>query len=85
MKRTYEVITYDVWGNAKDGFQVNDVFRTGRTIELDENASDYAINRTLGVRGVAWTGVPEFTLYGELKRNGRPALELQAIRPIKGD
>lgn len=78
MKREYEIISYDVWGNARDGFEVNAAYRTGRTVEIDLEASDYAINRALGVRGVAWEGDPEYTLYGAIKRNRRPALELQA-------
>jgi hypothetical protein len=76
----YEVITYDVWGNTREGFEVNQAFTTGRTITLPENASDYLINRRLGVRGVKWDGEPEYSLYGELKRNGMPALELRAVR-----
>lgn len=29
IKTTWELRTYDVWGNAKDGYQVNDSFRSG--------------------------------------------------------
>ena len=79
MKHTYEIIAYDVWGNSRDGFEVNAAYATGRTVVIDSAASDYAINRRLGVRGVVWDGEPDYTLYGELKRNGRPALELRAI------
>lgn len=74
----YEVITYDVWGNAREGFEVNNAFSTGRYIEVDENTSDMAINRRLGVRGVEWDGEPGYALYGTIKRNGMPALELRA-------
>lgn len=28
---TYQLYTYDVWGNEEDGFEVNDVFKTGET------------------------------------------------------
>jgi len=76
----YEVITYDVWGNARDGFEVNQAFTTGRYIEVCENTSDMAINRRLGIRGVEWDGEPEDALYGTVKRNGMPALELRAVR-----
>ena len=72
---TYDIITYDVWGNTRDGFNVNQAFRTGETVELPPNASDYLINRRLGVRGIEWQG-DEYALYGTCKRNGRPALEL---------
>jgi hypothetical protein len=33
-KVPYEIISLDVWGNAKDGFTVNNAFRTGRTVEV---------------------------------------------------
>lgn len=29
METTWELRTYDVWGNAKDGFEVNDTRRAG--------------------------------------------------------
>jgi hypothetical protein len=28
---TWELRTYDVWGNAKDGYEVNDTYRAGET------------------------------------------------------
>ncbi len=74
----YEIITYDVWGNACDGFSVNDAFHTGRLVEVPDDATDYLINRRLGVRGVVWDW-RDTTIYGELRRNGRPALELRLV------
>ncbi|MCI0560272.1 MAG: hypothetical protein MN733_17435 [Nitrososphaera sp.] len=32
----FEVVEYDVWGNEEDGYVVNDVFRTGNHISLNE-------------------------------------------------
>jgi hypothetical protein len=29
---TWELRTYDVWGNAKDGYEVNDAYRSGEVI-----------------------------------------------------
>ncbi len=78
----YEVIGYEVWGNTRDGYEVNQAYRTGIIIEVDEKTSDYAINRRLGLRGVTWEGEPEYGLYGTVKRNGRPACEL---RPVGGE
>ena len=83
MKHKYEIITYDVWGNARDGFEVNNAFTTGRVVEIDPNASDRAINRALNARGVRWDGDPDYTLYGVLTRNGRPALELRRVQEAK--
>lgn len=72
----YELIIYEVWGNAKEGFQVNQSFRTGFFISIDPKMSDIAINRRLGFRGVEWKG-NDFVLYGTFKRNGCPAAELR--------
>ena len=76
---TYQVITYDVWGNAREGFEVNAAYTTNNYIEVSESTSDRAINRRLGVRDISWDGEPGFTLYGTVKRNGMPALELRAV------
>ena len=32
---TYEIYLYDVWGNEKDGYTVNDVIPTGKIVEKD--------------------------------------------------
>jgi hypothetical protein len=85
MKRIYEVITYDVWGNAKDGFEVNQAFLSGTKVKLDPDMTDSQINRSLarqgikGVKGVEWDG-DDFTLYATLKRNGRPQGELRLFK-----
>lgn len=34
VKTVWECATYDVWGNAKDGYDVNDVYRLG-DIEIE--------------------------------------------------
>jgi len=75
----YKLYTYDVWGNARDGFQVNDVYPQPTTIEVSEYTSDRAINRRLGFNGLEWDGEPGYVLYATIKRNGCPACELRAI------
>jgi hypothetical protein len=30
----WRLYSYDVWGNAKDGYEVNDVFRTNEIVSL---------------------------------------------------
>lgn len=34
IKTVWEFATYDVWGNAKDGYQVNDTYRSSRELEI---------------------------------------------------
>ena len=36
----YDLILYDVWGNEKDGWDVNDGFRCGVSVTLPEDATD---------------------------------------------
>ena len=76
----YQLITYDIWGNAREGFYVNQVFNSGVTIGFGDSkiVTDRMINRALGVRGIVWDG-DDNTLYGTVKRNGKPALELRLV------
>jgi len=84
---TYRFYTYDVWGNEKDGWEVNDVFRSSGTIELPaEPHSDRELISWL--KGAGWIkenirfsnveveGEPEHTLYISYK--GKPEFELRA-------
>lgn len=36
MMSKWRVVSFDVWGNQKDGYEVNDLFKEG-TIELDDS------------------------------------------------
>lgn len=46
-KRIYKIYDYDVWGNTKEGYYVNDVFATDFIVELPENATDLEIIKEL--------------------------------------
>lgn len=88
---TFQVWSYDVWGNAKDGFDVNDRFKQNEievtikpTIYKNNNGdyveyypTDLQLNRILGIRGGKWEGDPEYTLYCTDKRNCKPICELE--------
>ena len=43
----YEVFRYDVWGNANDGYTVNDIQATGKLICTD--ASKASLSEKLGL------------------------------------
>ena len=79
---TFRLYTYDVWGNAKDGFDVNDVWRTDTLIEVDEDTSDRAINRRLNARGIEWSMAESYetgtTIWGYSKKYGNPICELRS-------
>lgn len=49
---TYRWLDYDVWGNEDDGFYVNDVRRSGYTVELPPDVSDTDLLRILRDEGV---------------------------------
>lgn len=39
----YELIEYDTWGNEEEGFEVNNVFRTGIIYEISDTETDEEI------------------------------------------
>lgn len=82
----YQVWTYDVWGNAKDGYVVNDRFEKG-IVELPREPSTEEILRGLRREGyvdkrvsrrlLEIDGEPDYTFY--LSYKGRPELELENV------
>jgi hypothetical protein len=47
----YQICTYDVWGNARDGWDVNDV-RPGPVVAIDDARSDAQVIRALRAAGI---------------------------------
>ena len=86
----YEIIDYDVWGNEKDGFEVNQAFYTGHYVDIPENASDAEVVRILKDEGVlkktvrtssvGIEGEEGYTLYFTHLPTARPEFELRAKR-----
>lgn len=75
----YRMIAYDVWGNSKEGFWVNQSFYTDTYIDIEDGYSDYRINRILGVKGITYDW-HESEIYASLKKNGKPLFELRLCR-----
>lgn len=89
---TWEIVTYDVWGNARDGFDVNDNYRRGEitlrvkvqvnnvgTASEFESAypSDSQIREALGLgRYKIETEGDDLTIYVNRASNGYPEGEL---------
>ena len=88
--RKFRVWTYDVWGNARDGFDVNDrykhgvveircrreVFNAGTPREFETyDPTDIQLSRAAQVVGAEWEGNGG-VYYATAKRNGRPLGEL---------
>lgn len=88
MIRKYDVHTYDVWGNAKDGYNVNDVYPRSATIELADDAEDADIIRALKNAGILRSkaryssfdidGETGYTLYVNYSPTSYPLCELRA-------
>lgn len=82
----WRLIDYDVWGNARDGFEVNAAYTTSTYVEFDEGISDAALIKLLKREGLLKKGLrassidmdgDEYTIYFSDARNGRPEFELR--------
>jgi hypothetical protein len=88
--RTFRLWSYDVWGNARDGFDVNDrykhgvftikckreVFNSGTPHEFASyEPTDRQLSRAASICGASWDGC-EGVFYAEKKSNGMPICEL---------
>ena len=93
--RKFRLWTYDVWGNARDGFDVNDryshgyveivckreVFNVGTPHEFETfEPTDRQLSRAAGFSRAAWDG-QDGAFYAEDSRNGRPIGELSEETP----
>ena len=86
-KSEFELVTYDVWGNDEEGFEVNNAFRSGKTDILYENMTDEEIFQRLkeedliedwvSEKTVEIDGEFDFTLTFNKKENGEPLFELR--------
>lgn len=88
--QTFDVITYDLWGNDRDGYEVNDAHKSG-TIDIDPEWSDKRLilelkregwlRRNIRLASITIDGEPDYTLY--LNYKGWPGLELRNQNPPK--
>jgi len=87
MKRQYREYTYDVWGNRRDGYHVNDVYR-GRNVTIDDDRDLIKELRKVGLlrKGVrsyriGIDGEPGYSFYISDLKTGRPEFELRCESP----
>ena len=88
--RTFRLWTYDVWGNAREGFEVNDryshgnvsikckreTFNAGTPMQFHTwDPTDRQLSRAASATRCTWDG-QDGTYYAEDSRNGRPVGEL---------
>ena len=83
----YEVIALDVWGNARDGYEVNQGLHTGNYVEVD-TLEHHAFFRSLKKQGIldSYKGMcidngicSEDTIYVVRKRDMKPLFDLQKV------
>jgi len=83
----YEYISYDVWGNENDGYEVNQAFHTGQHVEIGAYMDHRELLVSLIKQGfiedsicfdaVNITGESEYSLYFDY--NGKPEFELRPV------
>lgn len=82
----YRIFTYDLWGNARDGWDVNDVY-PGPVVRIADARIDAKVARALRAAGVIGRHVRTASLDMDgdetvyVMRRGRPVCEL---RPVEG-
>ena len=91
----WKVYTYDVWGNARDGYDVNDVYRHGTetlvltvetanegTPQAFDHASptDRQLRRVFGLGKIQLdTDGDDLTIYVNRARDGYPIGEIRCV------
>lgn len=81
---TWDVHSLDVWGNAKNGYEVNQAYRTGRTVRLPESASKALICELLIYQDELVGKCKDFIIDNDSEQNiyvkdrkGKPLLKLE--------
>jgi len=87
MKIKYKLVSYDVWGNDEDGYEVNDAHFTGDIIELETGMTDEGIIDKLKEEGwvketvkndeIRIDGEEEYSLYFVYEPMEYPMFELR--------
>lgn len=97
----YDLYVYDVWGNPKDGFQVNDVYLNEKDIVISEDSLETdekliqalkrlnLIDKKIQFKSLQIEGESGHTLYFNdvRKKSGycRPAFEMRCTKVIKSE
>lgn len=91
---TWQVVTYDVWGNSRDGYYVNDAFSLGEIsirckLQIFNKGterefvscgpSDYQIKKVFGINCRIDTDGDDMVIYVNRSRDSYPIGELRCI------
>jgi hypothetical protein len=88
----YEILAIDVWGNSRDGYEINAQYRTGVTFECPDDADDATalklLRRALGHRGDARGYHDPYQDAGQMffcrNRDGMPAYVAYPVEVLDG-
>jgi len=81
----YNVHTLDVWGNAEDGYDVNDVYPSVGVVELSNDMTDNAIFMALKDADIAEGDIDKAGIMGEhgytlyISYDNMPIFELRPV------
>ena len=56
MTNKYEVCSVDIWGNEQDGYDLNDVFATGKVVSLRDDMEFVDVKKALAKHGYKLDG-----------------------------
>lgn len=70
--------TYDVWGNARDGYNVNDRFKQGYVYTRGEYPKARELKKVIGIRGKIELRDHEDVIYIDTQ-NGKPICEIERV------
>lgn len=59
--KTWNYVSYDVWGNETDGYEVNQAFRTSQSLELSAAPNDAELIQALKSQ-LDWT-IPDVSKF----------------------
>jgi len=86
MLKQFELIDYDVWGNQKDGYNVNQAFHTHQYYNIDTELDDKLLVKQLKSQKLIKKGIhfksieidgDDMVIYFSYK--GKPEFELRLI------
>ena len=75
----FNVAELDVWGNAEDGYEVNNIYRTDRYIDVENTEVETlteALNEWYPIPAFTVDGDEEYTLFLESEDTTKPLLYL---------
>lgn len=80
----FNILSLSVWGNKKDGYEVNDTFSIGETIDINEDDTDKIIRKkfakVMGIKSITRFTVEshERDIFVNCSKTGKPAYHLRA-------